>query len=311
MMALVGAGKDLLNIEYRTWNNECRKGRRGQMRTRIASLTTAILLIIAAQGQSCLAAEPPAGRILQQSTTISPALATSVPAAMAGLKEKTIHLVDVRLPGEYEKYRIHGSLNIALHAIKTKPFLKTKPVVLVNEGFSLSQMTATCDELHQAGFKAAILAGGLLAWKEKGGQLIGDPFAMQHLNDITPQILFQETGCAHHLIIDAAGVKKRSGDIEVADAKTVPLMDNPTGQARLKALLKEKSADPFLSVLISADSGRENDRIRRQLEQAGIRRVFFLQDGWSAYEQYVKDRHPSGRTQIEHIAAPGVCRSCP
>lgn len=244
------------------------------------------------------------------SKTISPALAASVPAAMAGLKEKSIFLIDVRLPAEFEQCSIPGSLNIAPHAIKAKSFLKSKPIVLVNEGFALGQLAATCEILNQAGFKAAMLAGGLLAWKEKGGTLIGDPFAIQRLSVVTPQVLSQEAGSAHHLIIDASDPKARAGSVQLPHAKTLRLMDNPKGPEQLTALLKSKSSDPFLSVLISAGNNRENDRIQRQLAKAGIRQVYFLQDGWEAYTQYGNDRLLAGRPKEDRKVTTGACKTC-
>ncbi|MFZ1986371.1 MAG: rhodanese-like domain-containing protein [Desulfatitalea sp.] len=244
------------------------------------------------------------------SKTISPALAASVPAAMAGLKAKTIFLIDVRLPIEFEQYNIPGSLNIAPHAIKTKAFLKSKPIVLVNEGFVLGQLALACEALNQAGFKATIMAGGLLAWKERGGALIGDSFAIQRLSVVTPQLLSQEADGAHHLIIDASGPKARPGNVQLPHAKTMRLMDNPKGPEQLKALFKSKSSDPFLSILISAGNGRENDRIQRQLAKAGIRQVYFLQDGWEAYTQFNNDRLLAGRPREDRKVTTGACKTC-
>jgi len=246
----------------------------------------------------------------QGSRTISPALAASVPAAMAGLKAKSIFLIDIRLPAEFEQYRIPGSLNIAPHAVKAKAFLKSKPIVLVNEGFALSQLAAACDALNQAGFKPTILAGGLLAWKEKGGPLIGDPFAIQRLSVATPQLFAQEAGCVHHLIINASDPKGPAGSAHLPSAKTMRLMDNPKGAAQLRALLKSKSSDPFLTLLISAGNGRENDRIQRQLAKAGIRQVYFLQGGWEAYTQFNNDRLLAGRPREDREVTTGACKTC-
>jgi rhodanese-related sulfurtransferase len=229
---------------------------------------------------------------------------------MAGLDKHAIHLIDVRPPEAFEQYRIPGSIIIAPHAIRIRHFLKSKPIVLVNEGFALSQLGETCQSLNQAGFRATILAGGLAAWREKGGRLAGDPFAMQNMCTITAQQLAREARSAHHLIIDASEAKAPAVGNFAEKARTLSLMDDPGGRAKLKALIKEKSADPFLTVLVSAAADRENERIRRQLEAEGIRRIYFLQDGWNAYEQYLKERRTAARTVIHPAAVPGACSSC-
>ena len=49
-------------------------------------------------------------------------------------QNKTILLVDVRRPEEFEKSRIPNTLNIPLHKVKTKIFLKNLDFVLINAG---------------------------------------------------------------------------------------------------------------------------------------------------------------------------------
>lgn len=241
---------------------------------------------------------------------ISPALATSVPAAITGLKDKTAFLVDVRPPTAFEQYRIPGSLNIAGHAIRTKSFLKSKPVILVNEGFAIRRLAAICEALNQSGFKATILAGGLLSWKEKGGHLVGDPFAMQQLNRVAPQLLVQEADLAHHLIVDAT-VKAGPDVSALTDADIrIDLLNNKQGPVRLKKAIKENSRDPYLSVLIIAAGDPETDRIQRQLSQSDIRQVFFLQGGRQGFEQYLGDLQLSARPKAERKVSTAGCKTC-
>jgi rhodanese-related sulfurtransferase len=96
-----------------------------------------------------------------------------------------ITLVDVRDAGEFEKFRIPGSINIPLFAIKTKTFLKSKPLVLINNGQNYKQLTDECTVLSKAGFIVSMLDGGLYQWKRKNGRLEGDVFAQKELNYIS------------------------------------------------------------------------------------------------------------------------------
>jgi len=61
-------------------------------------------------------------------------------------------LIDVRSDSEFSSFRIAGSINIPLHQIKTKEFLKKLPVVLVSEGRNTSQLEMACKELELSGF---------------------------------------------------------------------------------------------------------------------------------------------------------------
>jgi rhodanese-related sulfurtransferase len=96
----------------------------------------------------------------------NPELAISAESVLQKLKEKReIILIDVRNSKKFEKFRIPGSINIPLFAIKTKTFLKSKPLVLINEGYSYSQLEQECMILRNSGFKASILDGGIYYWK--------------------------------------------------------------------------------------------------------------------------------------------------
>ncbi len=68
--------------------------------------------------------------ILRKLRKRDPAFAISVESVLRKLKKKEkIVLVDVRNREKFEKIRIPGSINIPLFAIKTKTFLKHKPLV--------------------------------------------------------------------------------------------------------------------------------------------------------------------------------------
>ena len=76
--------------------------------------------------------EPNVGRMNKHDSS----LMISLEAVLQGLSsEQKIVLVDVRGRKEFNRFRIPGSINIPLHFIKTKTFLRTKSLVLVNEGY--------------------------------------------------------------------------------------------------------------------------------------------------------------------------------
>ena len=109
------------------------------------------------------------------------------------LKQKQkIALLDVRSQEEFERLRIPGSINLPLHAIKTKFVLKSFFIVLINEGFNYAALENECRHLRELGFKTFILNGGLAAWERHGNRLAGDLFALEEMRVVLPQTLFQE-----------------------------------------------------------------------------------------------------------------------
>ena len=53
----------------------------------------------------------------------------------------------------FTEAHIPGSINMPLYAVKTKTFLKSVPVVLVNEGFRYAELESECRRLAERGSK--------------------------------------------------------------------------------------------------------------------------------------------------------------
>jgi CRP-like cAMP-binding protein len=75
--------------------------------------------------------------------------------------------LDVRLPSEFENYRLEGALNLPLYFIRLK--LKTLErdthyIVCCDTG---RRSSAGCYILSERGFRASVLKGGLIAYQEK------------------------------------------------------------------------------------------------------------------------------------------------
>jgi rhodanese-related sulfurtransferase len=266
--------------------------------------------VIGLQAQSVRAADKPPAAAEPAARIFDPALATPPAAAMFGLKDKRMVLIDVRPATRFEQYHIPGSLNISLHAIRSKAYLKSKPVVLVNEGFVIAPLAHACQALNKAGFKATILAGGLVAWKHKGGRLIGDPFAQNQVNRVSPRIFGQEKASGGLLIVDASAPAYPGFRQLTPTARHLPLLENREAVRTLKKIIKTTGKDPFARLIVITSTGQENDRIQRRLARDGIHEAFFLEGGLQAYEMHLQYIRMARRPAAERKITTGGCKRC-
>ncbi len=113
-------------------------------------------------------------------------------------------LLDVRDAVAFERVSLPDSQNMPLFAVKTKTWLKSRPVILVDEGFRPRELNGACKRLRQSGFDVWFLLGGLAGWKVSGGALEGDAFVQRSLNRLSAEHWL--TGCCKgcRLVIDAS-----------------------------------------------------------------------------------------------------------
>jgi rhodanese-related sulfurtransferase len=221
-----------------------------------------------------------------------------------------LFLIDVRNKAKFDQFRIPGSINIPLYAIKTKAALRTGSLVLINEGHSYGQLERTCRQLREAGFKASVLAGGLNRWRQVGGRLEGDPFAKKELNKVMPQAWFQEKKYANWVVIDVT--ENGSGKELIPWSVPVPSMNDPAQfSARLTEVIAGSGKDPLLSVLIVSQEGAEYGRIEKATEKSGIKNLFFLKGGLKGYRRYLEDQVLMGQGAKKRKIGVKGCSSCP
>ena len=90
------------------------------------------------------------------------------PQRAAELVRNGAQLVDVRQDGEYAAGRIEGTLHIELDQLPSQADAidRDRPVVFYCRSGSRSALATQA--FRAAGYDAANLTGGLLAWKERG-----------------------------------------------------------------------------------------------------------------------------------------------
>jgi rhodanese-related sulfurtransferase len=90
------------------------------------------------------------------------------PQHAAELVSKGAQLVDVREADEYEAGRLEGALHIELDQLPSEAAAidRERPVVFYCRSGSRSALASQA--FRSAGYEAYNLAGGLLAWRERG-----------------------------------------------------------------------------------------------------------------------------------------------
>jgi rhodanese-related sulfurtransferase len=224
-------------------------------------------------------------------------------------KQKTT-LVDVRNPEDFTRLHIPGSLNIPLYAVKTKAFLKSFAIVLVNEGFRYAELENECRRLAERGFKVSILAGGLPAWKRKGGQLVGDFFGLDAMKTVSPQVFFREKDYENLLVVDISQTRGETSSWLIPYAKHIPVVDDNDGSAaELGKLISNNKTKPFQSIIIFNETGEQYEKAEKLLNRMGIE-TFKLQGGVAGYRKYFEGRLLSWKPRDSRIKTVGNCKPC-
>lgn len=233
--------------------------------------------------------EIPSELLIRKSKKRDPHCALSVDSALRALtiKEKTV-IIDVRNKEEFEKFRIPGSLNIPLFAIKTKGFLKSKHLILINEGYDYTYIEEECRNLKKAGFTVSVVDGGLYLWKQKNGPLMGDLFAQRELNKIPVYVFHREKDYENWLFIDVAEEQNLEDKTILPDLIHIPYSgDRKTFLSQLSNRLDEHKNTGFLSIMICNENGNHYEQIEKLVKDAEIDNVYFLKGGLEGYKMFL------------------------
>jgi rhodanese-related sulfurtransferase len=240
-----------------------------------------------------------------------PALAVSVEAVLYKLRQNhRFTLVDVRSRQDFERLHIPGSINIALYAVKTKTYLKSSPVVLINEGFTYDELQTECRRLAERGFQALILDGGLPAWQLRGGKLSGDRFALDEMKAVSPQALFRAKDYENTLVIDISPARSEAAGRLIPYAAHIPISaGSDASAAELSKLIAKNKSKPLQAVVIFNGTGEQYEKAEKMMNRIGIH-PFYLQGGLAAYQKYLEGLMLSWKPRDSRMKTVGDCKPC-
>lgn len=260
------------------------------------------------------ASEIPDFLIKRNKTSIDPDLLLSAKDAQKRLNSgsrNNMMLVDVRSSESFNKVRIPGSINIPLFALKTKTFLKTKQLVLVNEGYGYHKLVKECKRLRKEGFKSVcIMKGGLNAWQKAGEQLDGDIFVRKELNKIPPQSFFEDKDYGDVVAVNVYSSEFPEEDTLIPGTINIPLSDDVTELMKdLKRKIATNDERALLYVVIVSEDGLIYESIEGTLEKRITESIFYLKGGLKGYREFLK--HQALILQPKKVVkTKGGCPSC-
>ncbi len=231
--------------------------------------------------------------------------------------QKNFSFVDVRSPTEYDSYRIAGSINIPLHLIKTKEFLKKMPVVLVNDGRTTLELEKFCGELRLAGFEhLAVLDGGLFAWHTNKRALEGDPVELSRLNRMSAEELFEARASTKWSVIDVSTQRKDKEIRSWLPAKVIavpfrPKLERDSVVRISSVILQQRKKSPQSKLLLIADNNDIYERIDARLKKSDVTSgVLRLDGGMNGYREHVAKQVAIWSHQNE-LSKPRRYAACP
>ena len=191
-----------------------------------------------------------------------------------------ILFVDIRDAEHYASYHIPQAINIPASELASKQYLKNKPLLLIDQGFAVSKVTALFQQLTEAGFSdVKVLAGGLPAWRHANQALAGDLSAQQRVNRITPQQFYLERDYSDVLVLDLSGKELA----KPKDALQKYLQQAPAKQAPSKNL-------GDLRIVLMTDQGQSYEVVEQALAGLAWPPVFYLEGGKQSYRAFLQSQ---------------------
>ena len=225
-------------------------------------------------------------------------------------QKQKITLIDVRNSEDFVRLHIPGSLNLPLHAVKAKAFLRSFEIVLINEGFHYSPLESECQKLRGQGFNVFILDGGLPAWMHKGSPLAGDLYALEEMQAVSPQVFFREKDYKTTLVIDISPVQTEINRQLMPYSRHLPVSADTDGWVRkFKRIIADHKNQPFLSVVVFNETGDGYGGASKILTGNGVN-VFCLQGGVAGYKRYLENLVLSWLPRDNRIKTNRNCRTC-
>ncbi|GAB6907708.1 hypothetical protein DESC_10072 [Desulfosarcina cetonica] len=212
-------------------------------------------------------------------------------------------VIDVRRAADFEALHMAGAINVPLHFVKTKPYLKSSPVVLVDHGLAYHRLAPVCRELKNRGVDARLLDGGMNAWRRLGGPMVGDLVRQMNYDRISAADFFQEKNYAHRIVCDISAIRSPAAEQLMPYALHLPLSGDLVNLDKIRKYKTE-------TLLVVSEDGNGYADAGHLLTRAGFECVFFLDGGVNAYRTYLEGLARSWQPRSQRMLRFSPCKEC-
>ncbi len=239
-------------------------------------------------------------------TSYSPLLISVKEAIETKKADPRTFFIDVRGEENFQKIHIPGSINVPLHFIKTKTYLKEMHVILVNRGYGQGRLLKQAELLNKKGIKTGVLAGGLAAWSQQRNNLAGsDPASHDILHNVDPATFSAKDFTRY---IDIAPEKITGNSLLLARAEHLPV-SSPDDLPGLVQVIDEPGQSVLASVLLFNRNGEYG--LLENLPDKCQTTLFFLQKGSEGYDKILLQQQAILQPKSERMKTIGGCEACP
>ena len=159
--------------------------------------------------------------------------------------------VDTRLPAEHAQFGIRGSVNLAALDLRTKPYLKSKRIVLFGNGKGEQENYRACAQLKRAGFtQVRVLRGGIAMWQLAQQPLVGRSMPNAAMVGLDSAEFWQEAKFDDNVVLVSPARREVQANLSFS-----VLLDQPSADA-IKGVLeqrrKELKGAPMAAVVLVA-----------------------------------------------------------
>ncbi|BBO84892.1 hypothetical protein DSCO28_54580 [Desulfosarcina ovata subsp. sediminis] len=218
-------------------------------------------------------------------------------------KGERILLIDVRPESDFKALHIAGAVHVPLHFVKTKPYLKDSPVVLVAQGLADRRLVPVCRELRKKGIDAQFLDGGMNAWRHAHGPMVGDRVRQMEYDRISAADFFREKNYADRIVCDISAIRSPAAEQLMPYALHLPLSGDSVNLDKIRKYKTE-------TLLVVSEDGRGYADAGHHLLRAGFERVFFLESGVNAYRTYLEGLAQSWQPRGQRMLRISACKEC-
>lgn len=217
-------------------------------------------------------------------------------------------VIDVRPVASYDLGRIPGSINLPLHTLPTKFFLKQQKILLVGDGrhfMALEQMATRLKKALAA--DTLILDGSLPLWQQTYGSVDGVVPAEQ--GELAVADLFAERDWGAWLLLDASqqgvapSMKGRGGQLLRIAGK----LSNDTMNSIKAQLSRFAATYPMGRIVLVAEPEEVGALTARLQPLLPERRLLSIEGGSSAVSRYLAE-HEQTLAAVAEQQTPQYCR---